>query len=303
MNALKPWGFSVRAIGVDGSGQVVLERGSRHGVVPNPFSTVSWSADGAWLAFAGSKGSREGIYKLRADGTGLRFLRGTKRGKNPIFSPDGSKIAFSRDHLSIGATTTWVADADGRGAFRLAPWRRNVEYVPSSFSPDASVLAVTRRDWRSNKSSVLLFRLDGSRGVRVLAQGASEAVFSPDGSQIALVHQTMSRRAKVPVVINKDLFIMNVDGTASMAVTHTHRLAETHPSWDPSGQRIAFNSYHVSKDPIEALFDELLPFGNSIMQVNADGSCRQKVISLRNAALRGSVWRPGPDHEAGQIEC
>src|SRR6476661_8013719 len=68
MTALKPWGFSVRAMKADGSGQVVLVRGSRRGVVPNPFSTVSWLADGTWLAFAGSKGSRKGIYKLRPDG-------------------------------------------------------------------------------------------------------------------------------------------------------------------------------------------------------------------------------------------
>jgi Tol biopolymer transport system component len=277
-------------------------------VVPSPGSTVSWSADGAWLAFAGSKGRRKGIYRLGADGTGLRFLRGTKGGRHPVVSPDGRRIAFARDRisgdLSFLASSAWVASADGRGASRLTPWRNYVEYLPSSFSPDGSVVAVTRSDLRSgSRSTVFLHRLDGRRGVRVLARRASEAVFSPDGSQIALIRHKVSSRGGIPVVVNKDLYVMGADGTASKALTRTHRIAETRPSWDPSGQRIAFNSFRISKDPIEALFDELLPVDNSIVQVNADGSCRQKLLSLRGAALYAPAWQPGPGREAGRIEC
>jgi Tol biopolymer transport system component len=307
INALKPRGFSIGAVEIKGSEQVVLVRGSQGGLVPNPFSTISWSSDGGWLAFAGSEGKRKGIYTLCADGSDLRFLHGTEGGRNPIFSPDGSKIAFARDRLggglSQGATTTWVANANGRAAFRLMPWRKNVEYLPSSFSPDASVLAVTRRNLKSGKSDVVLFRLGGSQSVRVLARRASEAVFSPDGSQIALVRETISRRRKTLIVINKDLYVLSVNGTESSAVTRTHHITETRPSWDPSGQRIAFNAYHISRDPIEALFNELLPIGNSILQINADGSCRQKILSQRNVALRGPVWQPGADRAVGPSEC
>lgn len=303
MNALKAGGFSIGGMAADGSGRVVIARGSRHSVSPNPFSTVSWSADGAWLAFAGSKRPRTGIYELRPDGSGTRFLAGTKRGRNPVFSPDGSKLAFVRDNSQIGSTAAWVVGADGRKAVRLTPQRKFVEYTPSSFSPDGSVLAVTRIDLRSNSSRVLLYGLGARPQVRVLARQASEAVFSPDGSQIALVRQTVARHQEFPVVVNKDLYVMSADGSSNEAVAPTRRLAETHPSWDPSGQRIAFNSYHISKDPLEELINELLPFGNSIMEVNADGSCKQKILSLKNGALRGPVWRPGQGREAGRIEC
>jgi Tol biopolymer transport system component len=303
MYTLWPASYSVKGTATDGSGRVLIARGSRRGIAPNPFSTVSWSPDGAWLAFAGFKGPRKGIYELRPDGTGMRFLRGTEGGRNPILSPDGSKLAFVRDNFKTGATTTWVADADGRKAVRLPPRREGVEYLPSSFSPDGSVLAVTRKDLRSNRSWVLLFGLDGRPDVRVLARGASEAVFSPDGSQIALVRETVARHQKYPVLVNKDLYVMSADGTSNEVVTPTRHLVETHPSWDPSGQRIAFNSYHLSEEPIEELFNELLPFGNSIMDVNADGSCKQKILSLKNGALRGPAWRPGPGREARRIEC
>ena len=107
----------------------------------------------------------------------------------------------------------------------------------------------------------------------------------------------------VSVVVNKDLYVMSADGSSNKVVAPTPSLAETHPSWDPSGQRIAFNSYHLSKNPFEEFFNELLPIGNSIMEVNADGSCKQKILSLKNGALHGPAWRPGQGRGAGRIEC
>lgn len=303
MYSLWPPSYSVRGTAEDGSGRVLIARGSRRGITPNPFSTVSWSPDGAWLAFAGFKGPRKGIYKLRPDGTGTRFLHGTEGGRNPILSSDGSKMAFARDNFKTGATTTWVADAHGRHAVRLTPWDKGVEYLPSSFSPDGSVLAVTRKDLRSKRSSVLLFGLGGRRNVRVLARSASEAVFSPDGSQIALVRETFASHQKHSKLVNKDLYVMSADGTLNGAVAPTLHLAETHPSWDPSGQRLAFITYHISDDSTEEFLNEFLPYGNSIMEVNPDGSCKQKIVSVKNGALRGPAWRPGPGRAAGPIEC
>jgi dipeptidyl aminopeptidase/acylaminoacyl peptidase len=54
---------------------------------------------------------------------------------------------------------------------------------------------------------------------------------------------------------------------------------------------------------LEALFDEVLPFGNSIVQINADGTCREKLLSLRNAATYGARWQPGQGRGAGRIAC
>jgi Tol biopolymer transport system component len=303
LSALKARGFTVRTVGVETPKPLVLVRGSRRAVVPNPLSGSTWSADGSQIAFAASKGSRKGIYLVRADGTGLHFLRGTGGGTDPVFSPDGSKIAFAREGVGkfFFATTPWVANVNGSGARQLVKWHKDVEYRPSSFSPDGSTLAVTRNKFATGMPKALLLDMRWN-SARLMARHAAEPAFSPDGSQIAFVHYSVSRRHKVEVT-HKDLYVMSTDGMTSRPLTRTRRLVETHPSWDPSGQRIAFNSYHTSKDPIEALFDELLPVGNSIMQINADGSCRQKVLSLRDTATYGAAWRPGPGHEAPRIEC
>jgi len=307
MAALRPKDFTVRTVGTESAKPLVLVRGSRRKVVPRPLDGVAWSADGSLLAFSGSSGARRGIYLVGADGTGMRFLRGTRGGSNPVFSPDGQRIAFSREHLGKGfffGTTPWVARVNGSGAHRLAEWREGVEYVPSSFSPDGSTLAVTRTSaLTSSWPGALLFKLDGSGNRRPLVRfPASDPVFSPDGSEIALVRHSTSRQRKL-VRSHSDLYLVDAAGANVRQLTDTRWIAEAHPSWDPSGQRIAFNSFRISRDPLEALFDELLPFGNSIVQINADGTCREKLISLRDAATYGAKWQPGQGREAGRIRC
>jgi Tol biopolymer transport system component len=174
--------------------------------------------------------------------------------------------------------------------------------VPSSFAPDNSELAVTQADPITGKAKVLLLRPDRSGRVRLLAKRASEAVFSPDGSKIALVRQTLSSRGPL-FVVDRDLYLMNADGSSSAPITSTARIAETQPSWDPMGQRLAFNAYHNSKDAFDAIFDELLPVSNSIVEINADGTCRRRILKLNGAVLRGGAWQPGPDRAPGRIEC
>jgi Tol biopolymer transport system component len=302
-STLTPHGFTVRTFGIETPKPLVIVRGSRLGVVPKPLSGLAWSADGRQVAFTGSKGRKRGIYVVRADGTGLHFLRGTGGGTNPVFSPDGSRIAFAREGTGkfLFATTPWVANANGSGARRLTEWHDEAEYVPSSFSPDGSALAVTKsKAFDSVPPRALLLKLNG-KGARLLARRAEEPAFSPDGSQIAYVRRAIERPEGFKIV-HRDLYVMGADGTGRRPLTRTRWIGESHPSWDPSGQRIAFNAFRISKEPFEALFDELLPFGNSIVQINADGSCRQKVLSL-DGAIYGAAWQPGAGRETQRIEC
>ncbi len=299
--------FTVRVIGAESSQPLVLVRGSRLGATPKPLSGVAWSADGERIAFTGSKGNKAGIYTARANGSRLRFVKGTRGGSNPVFSPDGRRIAFSREHLGRGfflGTTPWVADVDGDRARRLAKWRQGVEYVPSSFSHDGSALAVTRTKFGSNRPRALLLKLDKSGGRRPLAAfSASDAAFSPDGSKIAIVRYSFSRQGEFEAT-HKDLYVISAgDGAVLARLSDTPWIAESHPSWDPSGERIAFNSFRISRNPFDALFDDILPFGNAITQVNADGTCREKLLSLHDAATYGAKWRPGLGREAGRIDC
>lgn len=304
LGVLEASGFTINTMGYESPRVHVTLRGSNSGVVPKPLSGLSWSPDGSRLAFTGEKGRRSGIYTVRADGTGARFIHGTERGTNPVFSPDGRRIAFAREGKGWPfpfSSTPWIANVDGSGARRLHGWRKHVTYTPSSFSPDGSALAVTRSKFASGEPTVLLLRLKRRIG-RPLIERASEAEFSPDGAWIIFVKHSIERHGKFRVA-HRDLFAMSRDGKAQKRLTRTPWVAETQPDWDPSGQRIAFNSNGISRDPIDRVFKEILPEGNSIAQMNADGTCREKLLSRPLLGIYGAQWRPGSRRGAGRIEC
>jgi TolB protein len=310
---------SVQTLDPGGRGRQVLASSapeSEKRISPTPFHGAAWSADGSFVAFAGAVGDTQRIYFANADGTGLRAVPGTKGGYRPVVSPDGHTIAFVRQrfrsHIEIdhpertrfySSATTWVADLSGGGA-RLTPWRNGLSNEPSSFSPDGSTVALTKSDEKLDGPRVVLARLDGS-GSTELVQLAEEASFSPDGSRLAFIGY-----ADLDVVEAEEnrnytageLYTINADSTGLRRLTRSDDILESAPGWDPSGQRIAYVRAKADTSFVPVL-GLLFPTGNSIMQVNADGTCNRKVISLRKVAFYGVSWQPGPGREAGPIAC
>jgi hypothetical protein len=70
------------------------------------------------------------------------------------------------------------------------------------------------------------------------------------------------------------------------------------PSWDPSGQRLAFTRTRV----VENGYTEPKK-GDALMAINADGTCLKRVYSDPETTLYGAAWQPGPGREAGPISC
>ncbi|MGH2572718.1 MAG: TolB family protein [Actinomycetota bacterium] len=97
---------------------------------------LSWSPDGRTIAFA-----REGrISTIQVDGTGLRQLTTAGDG-NPVWSPDGSKIAF--DSSRDGNSEIYVMNADGTGQTNVTNHSANDfspawQPVPAGPSPTSS---------------------------------------------------------------------------------------------------------------------------------------------------------------------
>jgi Tol biopolymer transport system component len=297
-----------------GDRRVILGGNDKSRLLPFPFSSIAWSSDGTRVAFSGIERSGNeallDIYDAAADGTGVTKLPGTSDGLDAVLSPDGRTLAFAREREREGrrphrgkatvfrSVSIWLLDIDSGTVSQLTPWRNGLFAFPSSFSPDRSTLAITRE--RRHRTSAVAVRLDGS-GETVLARNARDPVYSPDGTRVALVtlgkRRTIGSKGETLTYSPTELAVAAADGSGLTKLTQTPNL-ELLPSWDPSGRRLAY----ILLSPVlgEAT---ALGIGDSIMEINADGSCRTKVLSVPNASLYGAAWQPGPGREAGPIAC
>lgn len=293
--------------------------------LPYPLSGPSWSPDGSLIAFSGMTGplseillpKSKQIYLAEADGAGIRPIPGTRGGLGPIFSPDGRSIAFAKtvrrslephgpfSRMRWKSTTAWSVGLDGSGLRQLTEWADGVEDLPSSFSPDGSVLALSHRDASRDRADAVALRLDsGDR--YLLSTDAGWPRYSPDGDQIAFLG---IRRVGATTCCEQgdgfsiDLYTINADRSSRLRLTDTPATAERPASWDPSGERLA---YTTKGSPSETDSGDLEA---AVMQINADGTCPSR-ISVPVLRVRGyhvsfhyPTWEPGPGREAGRISC
>jgi Tol biopolymer transport system component len=317
----KPSAALLVSVAADGSGRKRLVGGGK--IEPTLFGGASWSADGSFFVFSafarghGEKGHSK-IYIASADGKDSRPVPGTLDGTQPVLSPDGAGIAFSRfrshfefdpkDPLnfhSYASTSTWIVQLGEPRSRRLSPWRNGLHVSPSAFSPDGLRLALDR-SMPPNRGPEVLLRDLRNGATTVLAPVAQSAVFSPDGARVALI----SYRDRVISKANGDgprtigeLYVANADGSGLRRLTRTPEWQESDPSWDPSGKRLAYTRSSASEWIV-------LGTSNVVMEINADGTCPTTVLgkprpknSLGGAALYAPTWQPGPGRGAGPIAC
>lgn len=140
-----------------------------------------WSPKGGLVAFQSFKGGTFHIWVMKPDGTGVRQItEGHGDDREPRFSPDGKKIAFSSDRAMKGSYDIWVVDVDSG---KLMQWTSAPadEYEPA-WSPDGSEIAFV--------SATGIQAIDASghaRNVIAPVEGArfDSPSWSPDGKKIA----------------------------------------------------------------------------------------------------------------------
>lgn len=269
---------------------------------------LSFSADGSRLAVGRDSllrgGGRKGVYMVSSRGGRPRFVVGTRGGSQPVLSPDGETLAFARERLLLGkgkrvrfaGSSVWLVEADGGQPERVTPWRHGLMLVPTSFYPDGTILALSRGPKRR---AVMGLRLT-DRSMYLIAKGLQGAVFSPDGTQLAAirVRSLSGDRGRRRLFPGSDLFVFRPDGTERRQLTDEPTALKLSPSWDPSGERLLYIRY-----PSKLSFASLFGFGTSVIEVNADGTCRRRLLWDPETAYFGAAWQPGPGREAGRIRC
>lgn len=316
--------MDVRLQSVDADGLHPLTLAGKGRIRPVLFDGGSWLPDGSAIVFAGSPRrardkSQQRIYRADAAGGSLRAIPGTQGAGEPLVSPDGKTLAFTRTKLrepkidrrppfEIGSgdylsTTTWIIDISGGKARRLTPWRNGLNVSPTSFSPDGKALLLDRGRPGAGGPEVVMHDLASGRE-SVFANDAEEAVFAPDGTRVAMISYRDRFRVDTGDGFASvgELYLVDADGSAWRRLSHTPGRQEAAPSWDPSGQRLAFTR---DSGP------EWISLGttNVVMSVNDDGTCPTVVLGSPQSAdtqergLYEPSWQPGTGRAAGPLVC
>jgi TolB protein len=207
------------------------------------------------------------IMVVNPDGSGLKDLTPDDVSLyEPVWSPDGEKIAFGRD-LDL-----WVMNSDGTGRSKLTAtpelsFRSNTDHA--RWSPDGARLAFVRDTVALTPSGtpdascdgvclvpqIWVMAADGS-GARRLATGDGPS-WSPHGLRIAFTCDADAYAGQICV--------MNSDGSRLVRVAD-FPFDGGDAQWSPAGGRIAFVAYQ-NRNP--AGFPRL---ERDIFVVNPDGS-------------------------------
>jgi Tol biopolymer transport system component len=107
--------------------------------------SVDWSPDGAWIAAGGSDAQGAALFKIPVEGgAAVRLVAG--RAVNPVWSPDGSVIAYVRAFVAGQGELSGVRP-DGtsvelpherlrQGGYRFTPDGKSLIYLPNGASID-----------------------------------------------------------------------------------------------------------------------------------------------------------------------
>jgi Tol biopolymer transport system component len=309
----------------DGSSQTPLTKLTAGGA--DSFNPV-WSPDGGKIAFRSARaldGSdaaninfTQNIWVMNADGSSptplTKLTAFAANSLHPVWSPDGSKIAFQSQRALNGSDAAnansteniWVMNADGSSP---APLTKITASAGDSFtpawSPDgskitfASARALDGSDAANTNTTdnIWVMNADGSGVAPLTKVTASTAhsgspAWSPDSSKISFASERAldgSDAANTNFIQN--IWVVSADGSSPAPLTKltVTGASSFSPVWSPDGSKVAF----LSRRALDGS-----NFSNTVSNVwvvkgDGSGAMPLTAVSAPGAGTSGGVtWSP-----------
>jgi TolB protein len=153
--------------------------------------------------------------------------------QRPAWSPDGSRLAFTRHRQD----KLWIYTCDAAGGDERRLTQRELPEYDAAWSPDGLRLAFVHVSQSGTQGDldIYVINADGSGlAPLVKTQGMLSheewPAWSPDGKRLAF---TSTRPG------NQEIMLAEADGSQVRAIT-SHSGTDAHPCWSPDGRQIAF---------------------------------------------------------------
>ena len=212
--------------------------------------------------------TRSDIYTMEADSSDRKQLTFSPMDSEsePVWSPDGTKIAFSRWNINSRFVEIFVMNADGSDQRRLTQSRE--DHSPS-WSPDGTKIAFWGT-FEGGGCEIFVMNADGS-DQRAVGSGFGVA-WSPDGLKLAVADSGYL-----------GIYLINVDGSNRTQITQPPDVwsGDWDPAWSPDGSKITFTR------GADCFFGDC--DNQHLWVVNADGS---NATQLTDVLAYDSAWSP-----------
>lgn len=294
-----------------------------------PAATITFESTGALNGSdAANTNGDSNVWTVNPDGSGATpFTKYTFAGElifSPVWSPDGSKIAFisngtldGGNAVPNGASNIWVVNADSSSLTPLTKLTSNgPHHFDPAWSPDGSKIAfdsdraLDGTDVFAGARNIWVMNADGSNPIPLTdltGANSRRPAWSADGSKIAFASdRAISNINSQGPNHTFNIWVVNSDGSGRTGVQGSGSIPLTKltasgascclgsplsfdpPVWSPDGTKIAFESSR-------ALDGSDAANGTSnIWLMNADGSSATPLTRLTvvGANSFGPAWSP-----------